>query len=178
MSRAVTKFALLLVLSLGVAGTTLGHTPAGTKPVTVTIKNAEGRTVGTAVLTEADHGVKITLDIKNLPPGAHYLHIHQFPKCEPPDFKSAGAHFDPEGMGHGEHGHAGLPAGDIPNFVLTVNAEGTAHTTVVAPNVTLGTDKNSVFSNGGTSIVIHAAADKVTDAAPPRIACGVITKLE
>lgn len=178
MIRAIAKSALLLILMMGVFGASLGNTAAPTKTVTVTIKNADGRTVGTAVLTEADHGVKVALDIKSLPPGAHYLHIHQFSKCEPPDFKSAGPHFDPDGMGHGEHGHAGLPAGDIPNFVLTVNADGTAHATVVAPNVTLGTDKHSVFSNGGTSIVIHAAADKVTDAAPPRIACGVITRPE
>lgn len=44
--------------------------------------------------------------------------------------------FDPAEMGHGEHGPASLPAGDIPNFVLTAKADETAHTSVVAPNVT------------------------------------------
>jgi Cu/Zn superoxide dismutase len=44
--------------------------------------------------------------------------------------------------------------------------------------VTLGTDENSVFSNGGTSIVIHAVAGGTGTGAPPRIACGVITKPE
>ena len=48
----------------------------------------------------------------------------------------------------------------------------------VAPNVTLGTDENSVFSNGGTAIVIHAVAGGTGTGAPPRIACGVITKPE
>jgi Cu-Zn family superoxide dismutase len=163
---------------MGAVTTTQARVPAGTKPVTVEIKNADGKTVGTATLTQATEGVKITLDIKSLPPGAHLLHIHEFPKCEAPDFKSAGPHFDPDNAGHGEHSHAGLPAGDIPNFVLTVSAEGTAHTSVIAPNVTMGTDSHSVFSNGGTSIVIHAVADKVTAAAPPRIACAVITKPE
>jgi Cu-Zn family superoxide dismutase len=168
----------LCVLAMGAFTSARAGVPAGSKPVTVEIKNADGRSVGTATLAQATDGVKITLDIKNLPPGAHLLHIHQFPKCEPPDFKSAGPHFDPDGTGHGEHTHAGLPAGDIPNFVLTVSADGTAHTSVIAPNVTLGTDSHSVFSNGGTSIVIHAVADKVTAAAPPRIACAVITKPE
>jgi superoxide dismutase, Cu-Zn family len=163
---------------MGAFTSTRAGVSAGSKPVTVEIKNADGRTVGTATLAQAADSVKITLDIKNLPPGAHLLHIHQFPNCEPPDFKSAGPHFDPDGTGHGEHAHAGLPAGDIPNFVLTVSADGTAHTSVIAPNVTLGTDSHSVFSNGGTSIVIHAVADKVTAAAPPRIACAVITKPE
>ncbi len=104
------------------------------------------------------------------------MHIHQFAKCEPPDFKSAGPHFNPAGASHGEHGPTGLPAGDIPNFVLTVAADGTAHTNVIAPSVTLGTESNSVFSNGGTSLVIHAVAVEVSASAPPRIACGVIAK--
>ncbi len=78
--------------------------------------------------------------------------------------------------GH-EHG-AGAPAGDIPNFSLVVAADGTAHVTVVAPNVTLGTDDHSVFSNGGTAVVIHAVSSETTSGAPPRIACGVIAKSE
>jgi Cu-Zn family superoxide dismutase len=144
------------------------------KPVTVEIKNAQGQVVGTAVLTPAPKGVKITLDIKNLPPGEHSLHIHQFAKCEPPDFKSAGPHF----AGGGEHTHEGMPAGDIPDFSLVVGVDGTAHASTIAPNVTLGTDDHSVFSNGGTAIVIHAVAGGTGSAAPPRIACGVISKPE
>ncbi len=71
-----------------------------------------------------------------------------------------------------------MPAGDIPDFSLIVGADGTAHTSIIAPYVTLGTDENSVFSNGGTAIVIHAVAGGTGAAAPPRIACGVITKPE
>jgi len=146
------------------------------KPVIAKIINAQGQNVGTATLSEAPNGVKIKLDIKNLPPGPHLMHIHQFAVCEPPDFKSAGAHFNANGENHGEHTHSGMAAGDIPNFVLTVAADGTAHTSVVAPNVTFGTDSSSVFSNGGTSLVIHAVATDVSASAPPRIACAVIQK--
>jgi superoxide dismutase, Cu-Zn family len=141
-----------------------------TKPVIVDLKNVEGQSVGTATLSEAPHGVRIKLDITKLPPGDHSLHIHQVAKCEPPDFKSAGPHF-------GMHmGHGGAPAGDIPDFSLVVGTDGTAHASVVAPDVTLGSDEHSVFSNGGTAIVIHAVATGASSAAPPRIACGVITK--
>jgi superoxide dismutase, Cu-Zn family len=149
------------------------HSHAASKPVTVDLKNAQGQSIGTAVLTPAAKGVKITLDIKNLPPGEHSLHIHQFAKCEPPDFKSAGPHFDPGG-----HMHEGLPAGDIPDFSLIVAANGTAHASAIAPNVTLGADDHSVFSNGGTAIIIHAVAGGTGSSAPPRIACGLITKPE
>jgi superoxide dismutase, Cu-Zn family len=145
------------------------------KPVVIEIKNATGQSIGTATLTDAAPGVRIKLDIKSLPPGEHSIHIHQVPKCEAPDFKSAGPHF----MGAaGSHDHSGAPAGDIPNFVLVVGADGTAHVSVVAPNVTLGKDDHSVFSNGGTALVIHAVSNSTDSGAPPRIACGIISKLE
>jgi len=161
-----------LLFALAPAGRAQGsHSHAPSKPVTVEFKNSEGQNVGTGVLTSAPKGVKITLDVKNLPPGEHSLHIHQNPKCEPPDFTSAGPHF-----GGGEHNHTGLPAGDIPNFSLIVAADGTAHVSVIAPNVTLGDDDHSVFSNGGTAIVIHAVSGGTGSAAPARIACAVITK--
>jgi superoxide dismutase, Cu-Zn family len=144
------------------------------KPVIVDIKNSEGQSIGTATLTPTQQGVKIKLDIKDLPPGQHSIHIHQVSKCDAPDFKSAGPHFGAAGAGH-EHG---APAGDIPNFSLIVAPDHTAHVSVVAPNITLGSGDNSVFSNGGTSIVIHAVTDTSAAAAPARIACGIITKPE
>ncbi|HTA59098.1 MAG TPA: superoxide dismutase family protein [Candidatus Baltobacteraceae bacterium] len=141
------------------------------KPVVVNITNAEGQAVGTATLSPAASGVKIALDIKKLPPGEHSIHIHQMAKCDPPDFKTAGPHFNASG-----HTHDGAPAGDIPDFALIVGKDGTAHVSTVAPNVTMGDDDHSVFSNGGTAIVIHAVAGGTGSGAPPRIACGIIAK--
>jgi superoxide dismutase, Cu-Zn family len=148
---------------------------ANPAPKPVEIKNAAGQSVGTATLTDAAPGVRIKLDMHSLPPGEHSIHIHQVAKCEPPDFKSAGPHFSGGGAGH-EHGAAA--AGDIPNFALVVAADGTAHVSVVAPNVTLGADDHSVFSNGGTALVIHAVNSETGSGAPPRNACGVISKAE
>lgn len=159
-----------------VSGVVAQEKKAASKPITTEFKNAEGQTVGAATLSEAPHGVKIKLDIKGLPAGQHSIHIHQAAKCEAPDFKSAGPHFSPAGQM--DHDHGSMPAGDIPDFTLIVAADGTAHVTVVAPNVSFGDQPNSVFSNGGTSIVIHAVGAPGASASPARIACAVVKKAE
>src|SRR5712671_7199889 len=165
--KTIASIVCTVALTGGLAAAHAGSA-AASKPVTVEIKDAQGQSVGTAVLSEAPHGVKIKLDVKGLPPGEHSLHIHQNAKCEPPDFKSAGPHFNGAG-GHADH--SGLAAGDIPDFSLIVGADGAGHATVIAPNITLGSDDHSVFSNGGTAIVIHAVASEASSSAPPRIAC-------
>jgi Cu-Zn family superoxide dismutase len=152
--------------------------PVATKPVTVKLSDAQGKSIGTAKLSAAPGGgVKITLAVKGLTPGDHAIHVHEMAKCEGPDFKSAGGHFNPEHKQHGKDNPAGAHAGDMPNF--TVNAKGGSTATVVASGITLDDGPSSVFTNGGTALVIHAKPDDMkTDpagAAGDRIACGVIT---
>ena len=146
--------------------------------VTVRLTTAQGQDAGTAIIKSAPHGVIVQLKAKNLPAGEHAIHFHQNAKCDPPDFKTAGPHFNPDGKKHGLKNPEGHHAGDMKNF--TVAANGSARASVVNQDVDLGDDSHSLFSNGGTSLVIHANADDMktdpTGNSGDRIACGVITK--
>jgi len=163
------------LISLFFAGQALSAGAGATK---ASLVNSKGEPVGTATLKQTPKGVSLRLAVENLPPGKHGFHIHTVGKCEPPDFKSAGGHFNPEGKKHGLENPEGHHAGDLQN--LTVDAQGKAQVKVVLTGVTLGEGANSLFHPGGTALVIHADPDDMkTDPAGnagARIACGVITK--
>ncbi len=172
------KTCLVLLLALTTAAYADTKAKPKTAPVKVELADGTGKAVGTATLTASSKGVSIKLDVHDLTPGEHAIHVHATPKCDGPDFKSAGGHFNPDNKKHGMKAEGGAHAGDMPNF--TVGKDGKSKATVTAPGVTLGDDAHSVFTGEGTALVIHAKADDMkTDPAGnagDRIACGVIVK--
>jgi superoxide dismutase, Cu-Zn family len=143
----------------------------------VELKDAQGKDVGSVVIWDQGAGVALEVNVHDLTPGEHGIHFHQASKCEGPDFKSAGGHFNPESKKHGFESPDGHHAGDMKNF--TVGANGKAKTRLEDADVTLKEGPHSLLTNGA-AIVIHAKADDYkTDPSGnsgDRIACGVITK--
>ncbi|MFZ1106071.1 MAG: superoxide dismutase family protein [Hyphomicrobiaceae bacterium] len=149
---------------------------ASAQNANATLKNAEGKDVGGAALTQTPAGVLIKLSLKGVPAGEHAFHIHGVGKCEPP-FMSAGGHFNPGKKKHGMMAPAGAHAGDMPNLHIPANGELVVE--VLNAAVTLDKAKaNSLFGREGTSLIIHAGKDDYktdpTGEAGGRIACGVI----
>src|SRR5579863_10178408 len=143
----------------------------------VELKDAQGKSVGNIIIWDQGPGVGLELHLHDLTPGDHGIHFHQVPKCEAPDFKSAGGHFNPENKKHGFDNPEGHHAGDMKNF--TVGADGMAKAKLENVDATLKDGSHSLLSNGA-AIVVHAKADDYkTDPSGnsgDRIACGVITK--
>src|SRR5664279_2870005 len=143
--------ALLLAGTISVAG-------ADRKSATAELKDAKGQTVGHVTFKEGKKAVTISAKVTNLAPGAHAIHVHTAGKCEAPDFKTAGGHFNPENKQHGLENPAGHHAGDMPNFMIADDGNGVYKGTL--PGVTLaGSGANSLFHEGGTAVVIHEKAD-------------------
>jgi Cu-Zn family superoxide dismutase len=166
--RAFPLFGVLLLLA----------SAAGTPPAKAVLKDSQGKEVGTATFQPSKGGVKIAVQVSGLPPGRHGFHIHAAGKCEPPDFTTAGSHFNPGGKKHGHMNPEGAHAGDLPN--LTVDKSGKGKATYTAKGITLGEGPGSLFGPEGTALVVHADPDDEktdpTGNSGARIACGVIEK--
>jgi len=167
----------LASLSLGLFLALIALSSSSAAKTKVEMKDAQGKAVGDIIIWDQGPGVALELKLHDLTPGVHAIHFHQVPKCEGPDFKSAGGHFNPNGKKHGFDNPEGHHAGDMKN--VTVGANGKATARLEDNDVTLKDGPHSLLSNGA-AIVVHAKADDYkTDPAGnsgDRVACGVLTK--
>jgi Cu-Zn family superoxide dismutase len=134
--------------------------------------DSAGQTIGTVRAWQTAGGVSFHVAASGLPHGLHGIHVHAVGRCDPPDFTSAGAHWNPAGKKHGMNNPAGPHAGDLPN--IEVAANGTLSATMTLPGASMA----SLLDSGGAALVIHAKADDyVTDPggnSGARIACAVL----
>jgi len=149
--------------------------PAPAATATAMVANAEGTSLGTLTLTETADGIHVTGTLEGLPAGDHGFHIHTTGQCAPPDFQSAGGHWNPTGKEHGSENPNGPHFGDMTN--ITVADDGTVSIDLTTPGGTL-TGDSALLDSDGAAVMVHATADDYrTDPAGDagaRIACGVI----
>jgi superoxide dismutase, Cu-Zn family len=161
----------LLVASLALAAPAVAVDKAS-----AVLKDVNGKEVGRAELTNTPSGVLIRLDLSGIPQGDHAFHVHAVGKCDAPDFKSAGAHFNPDETKHGLMNAEGPHAGDMPN--LHVPESGKLAVEVLDELLTLDAE-HALLDEDGSALIIHADADDYrTDPAGnagDRIACGIVT---
>ena len=172
---------LLTALLLASVSSTLAApaADAGQPPAVVvtTLKDRQGKSVGTVTVTETPHGLLLRGTVEGLAPGPHAIHFHETGKCEPP-FTSAGGHLNPSQKTHGVLSPGGPHGGDLPNLV--VPASGKLDFETFAPGLSLSSGSGAVLDADGTAVVVHAKADD--HASQPagdsgdRVACGVLSR--
>ncbi|MGM8211952.1 superoxide dismutase family protein [Virgibacillus sp. W0430] len=124
---------------------------------TVNMYNTDGDMVGTAKLSETPDGINIKLKLEGLTPGFHGIHVHEYPKCEGPDFISAGNHFNPDGKEHGLMHPKGAHLGDLPN--IEADASGIVDIELMLAEATLLDGKQSLLKGEGTSLIVTKDPD-------------------
>ena len=130
--------------------------------------------VGLAWFRDTEQGLQVIARLKNLAPGKHGFHFHQFGYCGEKGL-NAGDHFNPAGAPHGsllKNGFGGAHAGDLGNIEVGPDGRGTLD--IVIPGLSLSGGQYSV---GGRSLVVHAKEDdfgQPAGNAGARIGCGTI----
>jgi Cu-Zn family superoxide dismutase len=139
-----------------------------------TLTDAQGNHVGSATFTQDGDETSAVYEVAY--PGAtgmHGIHVHETGECTPPDFTTAGGHFNPAGAEHAAPGIEPRHAGDFGNIDLGDAGNGRLELTTGL--VTVEDGPSSVV---GKSVILHAGEDdgttQPTGDAGARLACGVV----
>jgi superoxide dismutase, Cu-Zn family len=157
--RLLTAFAAAVAACCALAVVAIAQRNDDLRPLTVTLRDAGGKPVGTVRMTAASArgSVDLLVTARRLKPGFHGFHVHAVGKCERPSFKSAMGHLKARGQTHGAH------KGDLPS--LLVKRNGTAGMRVTTDRFTLA----DLRDRDGSAVMVHAGADNFANV-PPRYA--------
>jgi Cu-Zn family superoxide dismutase len=140
------------------------------------LKSPDENVSGEVTFKETEKGIRVVAEISGLKPrSVHGFHIHEKGKCEGPDFKSAGGHFNPHSTPHSGPGAGSKHAGDFGNVVA--DDQGKARKELLLTKHDL---KNlSMVMN--KAVVLHASPDDLVSQpsgnAGDRMACGIIESI-
>ncbi|MFZ5725094.1 MAG: superoxide dismutase family protein [Pseudomonadota bacterium] len=169
-------FACALLLA-GCAGMG-GKAPTTTLPppdAHAQLYDASGADRGRADIYRDASGLRIELVARGFGPGTYGMHVHAVGQCAPPDFTSAGGHWNPTGVQHGRDNPMGAHHGDLPNLVVEPDQIGRATLRMVGSRFE---GDGGLLDADGAAFVIHAGPDDYrTDPSGNsggRVACGVI----
>jgi superoxide dismutase, Cu-Zn family len=153
------------VLVLGLSGAAAAQD--GT--VSAALATADGSAIGEVNFQEMRAGMLVKVEVRDLPPGEHGIHVHQTGACTP-DFAAAGEHLAPDGHEHGFAATDAPHSGDLPNVVVA--ADGTGIARFLNWRLTL----EDLLDSDGSAVIVHAQADTYMDptSAGDRLACGVV----
>lgn len=168
------------VLSLLLAFLPLPALAAAKAHAVARLAGLDGKALGSADFSAVNHGVLIVLDLHDLPPGAHGVHLHVSGNC---DAKSGFTRAGPilsltPGKLHGYLAEGGPMTGDLPNQFA--GNDGRLHASMITNAFTLGNGKKSIFDRDGISLILDERADDYRTQplgnAGARIACGVVMR--
>lgn len=161
------------IFLLGILGAAIAVTSCSTQNKHYTIYPKSGaNTQGYVDFSQKGKEVTMKLNVYNLKPGEHAIHIHEKGDCSATDGSSAGGHWNPAGAQHGKWETEHFHMGDIGN--LKADASGSAQLEFKTDKWCIGCSdesKNII----GKAIIIHADKDdfhsQPTGNAGGRVAC-------
>ena len=138
------------------------------------LPTAGNNTSGTVRFVQTDGKVTVSGEIRGLKPDAeHGFHVHEAGDCSSSDGMSAGGHFNPSAMPHGNHGKGAHHVGDLPS--LKASAGGVATFSFESTTIGVGSGVADIVGKG---LIVHRDPDDYTTQptgnSGPRLACAVI----
>lgn len=133
------------------------------------IRGVDGKVLGRLALVPQRGGtVSVRIQARGLAPGYHGFHIHGVAACDPrarnpggvlTPFASAGPHWNPDNVAHGDH------PGDFPPLLVTRSGQARAAFTTDRFRIA------ELFDLDRSAIIIHAGRDNQANI-PPRYLSG------